>query len=65
MVELHIALLAPDVSAPVTWDGAEQGPGSVERLRRQIAPGPVPPLLRSRAVRLLPGRLERGRSTAR
>ena len=42
-VELHVALLAPDVSAPVTWKVQNEA-RAVERLRRKLekaAPGPV------------------------
>ena len=42
-VELHVALLAPDASAPVTWKVQNEA-RAVERLRRKLekaAPGPV------------------------
>ena len=53
-VELHVALLAPDASAPVTWKVQNEA-RAVERLRRKLekaAPGSGRLLLRSRAVRL-------------
>ena len=42
-VELHVALLAPDASAPVTWKVQNEA-RAVDRLRRKLekaAPGPV------------------------
>ncbi len=42
-VELHVALLAPDVTTPVTWT-VQNEVRAVERLRRKLeraAPGPV------------------------
>ena len=42
-VELHVALLAPDASAPVTWKVQNEA-RAVERLRRKLekaAAGPV------------------------
>ena len=42
-VELHVALLAPDASAPVTWHVQNEA-WAVDRLRRKLekaAPGPV------------------------
>ena len=42
-VELHVALLAPDVTTPVTWT-VQNEVRAVERLRRTLeraAPGPV------------------------
>ena len=42
-VELHVALLAPDASAPVTWTVQNEA-RTVDRLRRKLekaVPGPV------------------------
>ena len=42
-VELHVALLAPDASVPVTWKVQNEA-RAVERLRRKLekaAPGPA------------------------
>ena len=58
-VELHVALLAPDASAPVTWK-VQNETRAVERLRRKLekaapgpaAPGPVACCYEAGAVRL-------------
>ena len=53
-VELHVALLAPDASAPVTLEGTERGPagGPAAPKAGEGRTGSGRLLLRSRAVRL-------------